>query len=158
MKKLIFALLVMLASVNANAQFTKGTQYVNLAFSGLGIGYGGTEKFNLGFNGDYGHFIADSWMLRAGVGYEHTDGYNGFLLNIGGRYYFKKCGLFTGLGLQYDHKGSEFNWFQFVPEVGYCFYLNHYISIEPSVFADLCCNDWSNGSRVGLKVGVGIYW
>lgn len=158
MKKILFAMLLVLASVNANAQFEKGTQYGNTYLSGLGIGYGGTEKFYFGIGGDYGYFIENNWMLRGGAGYQHVDGYNAFTLNLGGRYYFKKCGVFTGLGLQYEHKGSEFNWFQFVPEVGYCFYVNHYISLEPSVYADLCCNDWSNGSRVGLKFGVAVYW
>ena len=124
-------MLLVLASVNANAQFEKGTQYGNTFLSGLGIGYNGTDKFNFGFGGDYGY---------------------------GARYYFKKYGIFTGLGLQYEHKGKPYNWFQFVPEVGYCFYLNHYISIEPSVYGDLCCNDWSNGSGFGLKVGVAVYW
>ncbi len=158
MKKVIFALLLVLTSVNANAQFTEGTQYGSTYLSGLGIGYGGTEKFFFGLGGDYGYFIKDSWMLRAGLNYQHVDGDNGFKFNIGGRYYFKKCGVFTGLGLQYEHMSNDFNWFQFVPEVGYCFYLNHYISLEPSLYADLCCNDWSNGSRIGLKLGVGIYW
>lgn len=158
MKKVIFALLLVLASVNANAQFEKGTQYGNTYLSGLGIGYNGTDKFNFGFGGDYGYFIQNCWMLRAGAAYQHVDGYNAFKLNLGARYYFKKCGIFTGLGMQYEHKGEPFNWFQFVPEAGYCFYLNHYISLEPSVYADLCCNDWSNGSGFGLKLGVAVYW
>ena len=158
MKKVIFVLLMALVSVSANAQFEKGTKYGNVSLSGMGIGYGGTEDFYFGLAGDCGYFVADSWMLRAGLGYQHENEFNGFMLNLGARYYFKKCGVFTGLGLQYEHKGQPFNWFQFVPEVGYCFYVSHYISIEPAVYADLCCNDWSNGSRVGLKLGVGIYW
>ena len=122
-------MLLVLASVNANAQFEKGTQYGNTFLSGLGIGYNGTDKFNFGFGGDYGYFIQDNWMLRGGAAYQHVDEYNAFKLNLGA-----------------------------VPEVGYCFYLNHYISIEPSVYGDLCCNDWSNGSGFGLKVGVAVYW
>ena len=43
-------------------------------------------------------------------------------------------------------------------EAGYCFYLNHFMSIEPAVFYNLCMNDFSDGSRVGLKVGLGFYF
>ena len=44
------------------------------------------------------------------------------------------------------------------PEVGYCFYVNNYLSIEPSVYCNLCFNRFSEGTEVGLKLGMGFYF
>ena len=43
-------------------------------------------------------------------------------------------------------------------EAGYCFYLNHFMSVEPALYYNLCFNDFSDGSRIGLKVGFGFYF
>lgn len=159
MKKIIFSMLFALVTLGASAQFEKGTQYSGLSMDGFGIGYGGEAKgFFIGLSGNYGYFVADQWMLKGGLGFSHDKTMDAVSFNVGTRYYIKKNGLFAGLAAQFEHAGTGLNYFQFVPEFGYCFYLNHYISIEPAVFANLCCNDFSNGSKVGLKVGVGFYF
>lgn len=160
MKKIIVTLLLAVVTLGANAQFEKGTQYSGLSLDGFGIGYSGDNGtgFYLGLSGNYGYFIANQWMLKGGLGFTHTKSNNTVSFNVGGRYYFKQNGLFGGLAAQFEHVGAGRNYFQFVPEFGYCFYLNHYVSIEPAVFANLCCNDFNNGSKIGLKLGVGFYF
>ena len=50
------------------------------------------------------------------------------------------------------------NYMHLTPEVGYCFYVNRYLSIEPSVYCNLCFNRFSEGTEVGLKLGMGFYF
>lgn len=157
MKKIFFALLLMVVSLSASAQFEKGTRYSNISLDGFGIGYNGGTGFNFGLSADYGYFIEDKWMLKGGIGYKYNNHAHDFLLNAGFRYYFKVNGFFTGLAAQYDYSYMSNN-FKFVPEVGYCFYVNHFVSIEPSLYADLCCNNFSNASGIGVKLGVGFYY
>lgn len=112
---------------------------------------------------------------------------NDLQLGVGGRYYFQQNGIYLGLGLMYahatnvtvsqtehvrmvedeagryethtiyNHYGSR-NYIHFTPEVGYCFYVNQYLSIEPSVYFNLCLNRFSEGTEVGLKLGMGYYF
>ena len=44
------------------------------------------------------------------------------------------------------------------PEVGYCFYVNHFLSLEPSLYYNISLNDFSDSSKVGLKLGLGFYF
>ena len=41
---------------------------------------------------------------------------------------------------------------------GYTFYLNHYLAVEPAVYYKMSTNDFSDGSTVGLKIGLGFYF
>jgi hypothetical protein len=66
--------------------------------------------------------------------------------------------LYYSCGLKYLHERKSFNDLQLTPELGYCFYLNHYISVEPAVYYDMSFTDFSKKSEVGLKVGIGIYF
>ena len=111
-----------------------------------------------------------------------------FNLGANGRYYFDKCGIFVGAGLLYSHQRfpqldsyvaavstdpttgatitttvtytnkKSWNFFSIPLEAGYCFYINNHLSIEPAVYCHLCLNHFDNGSKVGLKVGVGYYF
>lgn len=113
---------------------------------------------------------------------------NDLHLGVGGRYYFNQNGIFLGVGLMYQHasnvtaskresiwegedaQGKQWltrtvytnygsrNYVHLTPEVGYCFYVNQYLSIEPSVYFNLCLNRFSEGTEVGLKLGMGYYF
>jgi hypothetical protein len=74
------------------------------------------------------------------------------------RYSFKKNGLNLGGGLQYEHAGAGRDYVQLCPQVGYTFYLNHYISLEPAIYCDLGLNEIKYGTNFGLKIGVGLYY
>lgn len=43
-------------------------------------------------------------------------------------------------------------------EIGYTFYLNHFLAIEPAVYSKMSLNHFSEGSEFGLKVGLGFYF
>ena len=72
-------------------------------------------------------------------------------MGVGGRYYFTQNGIYMGLGLQYEHATKSVNNLQLCPEVGYAFFVNRFITIEPAVYYHMSLNDFSDGSKVGLK-------
>lgn len=158
MKKTILALLLAVVSLGASAQFTKGTKYADVAISGLGLGYSENTKFFLGLEAAGGYFVADNWMVKATTGYNLQNKCSAFKLGAGFRYYFKSNGIFMGTGLQYQYLTDNQNFVHLTPEVGYCFYVNHYLAIEPSVYYDVCLNEFKNGSKVGLKIGAAFYF
>ena len=108
---------------------------------------------------------------------------NDLQIGVGGRYYIEQNGIFLGVGLAYQHATNvtfsqhesiiggttengpvEINYYgnrnyvHLTPEVGYCFYVNNYLSIEPSVYCNLCLNRFSEGTEIGLKLGMGFYF
>lgn len=157
MKKIFVLLLMAVMTLGASAQFEKGTQYVGAYLSGLGIGFSKGD-FTFGVNGEYGYYIADGWMLGGVVGYNHNRaGHNSLQIKPNFRYSFLENGLNLGCGLQFEHAGTELNYIQLCPQVGYTFYLNDKISIEPALYADFALNDFKNGTNAGLKIGIGLY-
>lgn len=158
MRKVLLSLVLLVAAIGARAQFEKGTKYVAASTTGLGLSYSSDEEWNFELNLTGGYFICDSWMLYANLGYDHTQYTDFFELGAGGRYYFTQNGVYLGAGLQYEHATHSVNNVQICPEVGYAFYLNKYITIEPAVFYHISLNDFSDGSKVGLKIGVGYYF
>lgn len=172
------AILVAVFSVGAFAQFEKGTKYVNASLSGLNMSYSKGTRFNLGLNATAGYFLQDAWMLlgRAEYEYSYNSGDN-HLISVGaaGRYYIRQNGLYIALGGKYEYRINEFNYdgikenatlhtehgrgnIYVTPELGYCFYLNNFVSIEPSVYYDISLNHFSDYSRVGVRLGVGFYF
>lgn len=159
MKKIFMAILLALTTLSVSAQFEKGTSYLNASMTGLDLSYSKNTKFTLGLNATGGYFLEDGWMLYGRVGYDHpAASVNTAQLGVGGRYYIEQNGLYLNLGLQYEFAGKEQNYIHLTPELGYCFYLNHYLSIEPAVYYNCCLNKFSEASRVGLKVGLGFYF
>lgn len=43
-------------------------------------------------------------------------------------------------------------------EIGYTFYLNHYLAVEPAIYSKMSLNHFSEGSEFGLKIGLGFYF
>lgn len=43
-------------------------------------------------------------------------------------------------------------------EIGYTFYLNHYLALEPAVYSKMSLNHFSEGTEFGLRVGLGFYF
>lgn len=42
-------------------------------------------------------------------------------------------------------------------EVGYAFFLNRTVTIEPAVYYDQSFKNHSDFSKIGLRIGVGVY-
>ena len=160
MKKIMFALLLAVVSTSAFAQFEKGTKFVgaNLQGTGFGMGYSKNTDFYIGLQANAGYFIEDSWMLVGELGWAHQNGKSNVGLGAGARYYLQQKGFFFGGMLKYKHIPANFNNVYLTPEVGYCFFLNDHVSIEPAIYVDMCMNHFKDFTNVGLKIGFGYYF
>ena len=164
MKKFAFVLVALMVSVAANAQFEKGKKYIGASMSGLNLSYSGSEKTHFGLQAKGGYLVADNLMATGLVGYDKTGDFPYALtLGVGGRYYIVQNGLYLGLGAMYAHGDNgdgDFKTDNFfvTPEVGYSFFINEYLTIEPAVYYRMSLNEFSDGSTVGLKIGLGYYF
>lgn len=159
MKKIIFALLLLIVGVNtANAQFAKGTKYVGASLSGLGLSYSSDQKFRFGLDATAGYFMGDCFMLRGTVTYDHTKQIDDVSIGAGVRYYFDQCGVYLGAGADYVHYTPSDNDVQIPLEVGYAFFVNRYITIEPSLYYKMSLDSFSKKSTVGARIGLGFYF
>ena len=157
MKKLVLAMLLTVATTSAFAQFEKGTKYVGASLTGLNMAINDRQHFSFGLDAKAGYFIKNYWMVEGTFGW-HTSRTHLDRCQIGAklRYAQVENGLYYACGLKYLHERKNFNDLQLTPELGYCYYLNHYISVEPAVYYDMSFTDFSKKSEVGLKVGIGI--
>lgn len=158
MKKLILVVVMLLSVASAKAQFETGTKYAGAGLTGLGLSYSNGAKFQMGISAEAGYFFADSWMVKANVGYDHK--YKSDQVNVGAgvRYYFPQNGIFLGTGLSFDHYNTDLNSIAIPVEVGYCFYLNRHVALEPSVYYKVSLNKFGDCSTVGLRVGFGYFF
>lgn len=160
MKKILtLLLLVFAATMGTHAQFTKNTKYIGASLSALHLDYSQKTNFRVGLNADGGYFVADALMLRGSVGFNHY-GKNADRVTLGAglRYYFLQNGISLGSGMEYTHHSPNINDLRIPLEVGYTFYLNHHIAIEPSLYYKMSLNDFANGSEVGFRLGLGCYF
>lgn len=158
MKKILTFVLLFAATLCANAQFEKGTKYVDTYLSGLGTSYNSSTGFRFNLGVDVGYFFEDSWMLKSNFEYDHTKYTDDFSVGLGARYYFNTNGIFLGAGAEYKHSDPNFNDVLIPVEVGYAFFINHFITIQPAAYYKMSLNNFSDGSTVGLKVALGFYF
>jgi hypothetical protein len=160
MKKVILSLLFAVVSMGAFAQFEADTKYVSASLTGFGMSWQDNAGFELGLDATGGYFVADSWMVLGQFGWAHRKHFNEFNLGAGVRYYMQQNGLFFGSLLKYNHVGTQYKNDNFIvaPEVGYCFYLNNHVSIEPAVYIDMCLNHFKDYTKIGLRIGFGYYF
>lgn len=159
MKKIATLLLVLTLTVAAHAQFQKGKAYLGASLTGVDLNYTGKNGFNLGVEAKAGYLLEDNWMVLAQASFKHngsetTPDY--FTAGVGGRYYIVQNGLYLGLNVKYLHADYSYNDLMPGAEVGYAFYVNRSVTIEPAVYYDHSFNN-SDYSSVGLKIGIGIY-
>ncbi len=158
MKKIILSLLLAAVSLGASAQFEQGTKYVGASLTGLGFGYSKSTDFYIGMKANAGYFVSDGWMLLGEFGWEHQNGTSCVGLGVAGRYYLQQNGLYFSGALKYKHFGPKTNVVYLTPEVGYCFYLNDHVSLEPAIFCDFALNEFKDFTKIGLKVGFSYYF
>lgn len=158
MKKLFIMLALAVGTLSVHAQFAKGTKYVGASISGIGLSYSSSQKFRFGLDATAGYFLADCFMLRGNVSYDHTKEINDVSVGAGARYYFDQCGVFLGAGAEYVHYTPNSNDVQIPVEIGYAFFVNRYITIEPSVYYKMSLDSFSEKSTVGARIGLGFYF
>ncbi len=160
MKKLLMLVAAIMMTVAANAQFEQGKYYVNGSLTGLSLSYSGTEKTNFGVEAKGGYMVADNWMLLGMAGFTHS-GMNGvddtFHAGAGARYYIIENGLYMGVNVKLLRGSSSYNDLMPGIELGYAFFLGKSVTVEPAVYYDQSMKNHSDYSKVGLRVGVGIY-
>lgn len=158
MKKLLTLMAAMLLCVGASAQFQKGKGYLGASLTGLNLSYNSDTHLNFGVEAKAGYLFADNLMLLGNLGYMHTGGdddRNDFEAGVGGRYYITQNGLYLGLNCNYRH-ASGYN--DILPglEIGYAFFINRSVTIEPAIYYDQSFKS-SDYSTIGLRIGLGIY-
>ena len=77
-------------------------------------------------------------------------------IGAGLRYYIIQNGLYLGANGKFIHANHSYNDVMPGIEVGYAFFVNRSVTIEPALYYDHSFND-SKYSTVGLKIGLGIY-
>lgn len=158
MRKLIMLVIGLIMTVAANAQFEEGKYYVAGSLTGLNMSYNGAEDFNFGVQAKGGYMLADNWMALAFAGYQHegkgsTNAFNG---GVGARYYIIQNGLYMGVnGTVVLSDG--YNDIKPGIELGYAFFINGSVTIEPAIYYDQSLKCHKDYSTVGMRIGIGVY-
>ncbi len=163
MKKILVSLmLLVMTALSAHAQFEKEVWYVNASLTGLDLSHSKNEGTNFGFALTGGAFVADNVAVLLNFKGNYVEhGMDETSIGAQGRYYFSSCGIYGGLGMAYKHLscvGFKKNLVCLTPEVGYAFFLGRNVTIELSVYYDLSFSDISEFSKLGFKIGFGVYF
>lgn len=159
MKKIATILAALLVTLTASAQFQQGKAYLGASVTGLDLHWNSGHGFNLGAEAKVGYFFTDDWMMLAFGDYQHygkTDKSDRIMAGVGVRYSIEQNGLYLGLNCKYLHDDHDYNDVMPGAEIGYTFFLNRSVTIEPAVYYDHSFND-ADYSTVGFKVGIGVY-
>ena len=161
MKKVIMGLLMVLSTMTANAQFEAGKTYIGASVSGLGMKYSEQSKFCADLSTTAGCFLANDLLVFGNINYSHRQKFDEFELGVGGRFYIEQNGLYLGVSGAYAHtdaNSAKTDNFFVTPELGYAFFLNQYLTIEPAVYYRMSLNEFADGSTVGFRLGFGFYF
>ena len=97
-------------------------------------------------------------MLNATAGYEHKRNLDDVRIGAGARYYFDQCGIYLGAGAEYNHFTKKNNDLMIPLSVGYAFFLNQFITLEPSLYYKMSLHDFGGNSTLGASIGLGVYF
>ena len=160
-KKLSLLFVMMMMVLTASAQFEQGKKYISASFSGLDLNYNGTSDLNMGFQAKGGYLVEDNLMVLGLLGYNHIGGDDNtpdrFSIGAQGRYYIIQNGIYLGVGATYRHGNHKYNDIMPSVELGYAFFINRTVTIEPALYYEQSIKDHSKYSNVGLRLGLGIY-
>ncbi len=158
-RKCLLFFAAMIVSVSAFAQFQEGKGYLGASVTGLDLHYNGQDGFNIGLEAKAGYLPWDNIMVLASVNAEHNGSEavaDHITVGAGTRYYITQNGLYLGAGVKFLHANHSYNDVMPGVEVGYAFFLNRSVTIEPALYYDQSFKK-SDYSTIGLKVGLGIY-
>ena len=159
MKRFMLLLAAMTMSIGAFAQFQEGKGYVGASMTGFDLHYNGENGLNIGLQAKAGYFPLDNLMVYATIDAQHNGSetvadHIGF--GAGGRYYITQNGLYLGGGLKFIHAYHSYNDLMPGVEVGYAYYINRSVTVEPAIYYDQSLKKYDY-SNIGLKIGLGIY-
>lgn len=157
-RRLALALIGLLMTVAANAQFEQGKKYLGASLSGFNLSYNGSEKSHVGLQAKAGYLFTDDWMVSANIDYDKQKNVSAKLsFGAGVRYYIVQNGLYLGASASYLHAGSAYDDFRPGVQIGYAFFLSKTVTFEPELYYDHSFKSHSDYSTIGLRVGVGVY-
>lgn len=160
LKKFSLLVIALVMALSASAQFEKGKKYISASFSGFDLSYNGSSDLNVGLQAKGGYLVDDNLMVLGSLGYNHVgDDVTPDRFSIGaqGRYYILQNGIYLGVGATYKHGNHSYNDLMPSVEVGYAFFINRHITIEPALYYEQSITDHSKYSSVGLRIGLGVY-
>lgn len=158
MKRSIVSLILLLVAITVSAQFEKGTKYIGSSLSGASLSYNGSEKGSFGIQAKAGYFLQDDWMVTAQLSYDKkNDVPASYSIGGGVRYYIVQNGLYLGAGVSIKHYTTDFNDFMPGIQIGYSFFLNKSVTVEPELFYDQSFKNHGDYSTFGVRVGLGVY-
>jgi hypothetical protein len=155
----------MMATLSVNAQhfadrppFGQEKFYVASSLSGFDLNYDKNDKWKFDLQAKAGYLFDDNWMVMALAEYDYRKHMaNTFKVGTGLRYYIEQNGLYVGLGANYVHQNHDFDDFMPSAHLGYAFFLNRTVTIEPELYYNHSFKD-SDYSGFGLRIGFGIYF
>ncbi len=157
-KKLCLVFLAMMLAMAAHAQFEKDKKYIGASLSGFNLSYNGTEKTNFGLDAKAGYMVMDNVMLTGTVGYHKMEDVPSVVnLGIGGRYYIEQNGIYLGASLNYSHMYESCDDFQPSVQIGYAFFLSRTVTVEPEIYYNQSFKSHKDYSKVGFRIGIGVY-
>ena len=157
--------LIMAMGVNAQqylneseTPFGQRKFYVAASLSNLNLNYSKASEWSFGLNAKAGYMFLDDWMVLGVLNYNNISSGSNVSTQIGAgaRYYFSRVGIYLGAIAKYAHaKGFD----DFEPEinVGYSFFLNRHVTLEPEIFYEHSFKD-TDYSGFGLRLGFGYYF
>jgi len=163
MKRFLLSMIIGLTAVTAaNAQFTydtppfgQGKIFVGASMSGFDIG-GRNSNFHVDFSTKGGYMLMDNLLALGELSYNYEEHCDGIIsLGAGARYYIEQNGIFLGAGARLADMTNHLD-FQPNVQVGYAFFLNRTVTVEPELYFNISTKDFDNSSY-GLRIGVGIY-
>lgn len=162
-KRILLSVVLMVSvALGAHAQFEKDVWYMNASLTGLDLSHSKYEGTNFGIALSGGAFVADNVALLVNFKGQYVEnGLDETSVGAQARYYFSSCGVYGGLGVAYKHlsgSGCKKDVVCLTPEVGYAFFLGRNLTVEPAVYYDLSLNDVSEYSKLGFKIGFGVYF
>jgi outer membrane receptor for Fe3+-dicitrate len=167
MKKVLMSLVALLMAMSVNAQkylnesdtpFKQGKFYVNASLSSLNLDYSKASEWSFGLGAKAGYLFLDNWSVLAVFDYNNISSGEVVTTDIGAgaRYHFENIGLYLGAIAKYAHS-TGFNDFQPELNVGYSFFLNRHVTIEPELYYKHSFKD-SDYSGFGVRLGFGYYF
>lgn len=158
---LLFGLVCSLGATAQNADITPFEQdkiYVGASVTGMGFDYSKSAKWNGAIHFKGGYLFEDNWMVTGQLGYDyHEQAANVFNAGIGIRYYLEDFGLYVGAGANYKHANKTYDDFMPTINVGYAFFLNHFVTLEPEIYYNQSLKNHKQYSGFGVGLGIGIY-
>lgn len=158
-KRLMIIMVVSMLSLGAFAQFQEGKGYLGASLTGLDIHHNSKYGLNIGLEGKAGYFLRDNLMVLGHISAEHNGSdtvADHFTVGVGGRFYITQNGLYLGANVKFTHENINYNDLKPGAEVGYAFFLNRSVTIEPALYYDRSFKN-ADYSTVGLKIGLSIY-